>query len=99
MRKKIRIAEISKRASTIFAQLEAKQWRAVETELNALHDCDISKGKAWMQGYIDALHGMLRALRDRRVSLSPLNTLRYQGFFRVWYDYTKYVLDTTPKAR
>ena len=71
-----------------------------------------------MEGYTNGLEGMLRALRDRRVSLPPLlqtvsdlsqkelkllqskffqqsrsslNTLHDQGFFRVWYDYVKYL--------
>lgn len=126
MRKKTRIAEIAKLAYKIFTRLEAKQWLAAEAELNALQNCSVNKGKEWMEGYINGLNGMLRALHDRRVSLppflqtipnlsqkelkllqskfyqqsrSPLNTVRDQGFFRVWYDYVKYLEDTAMETR
>jgi hypothetical protein len=122
MRKKTRLTEISKLAYNIFSHFTARQWIAAEAELKALRNCSVTKGKEWMKGYIDGVEGMLRALRDRRVSLppllhtipdlsqkelkllqrkffqqsrSPLNTLHDQGFFRVWYDYVKYLEDTT----
>jgi hypothetical protein len=125
MRKKTRITDVAKLANNIFTRLEAKQWLDAETELNALQNCSVNKGTEWMEGYINGLKGMLRALRDRRVSLppflqaipnlsqkelkrlqskfyqqsrSPLNTVCDQGFFRVWYDYVKYLEDTASET-
>ncbi|MBA7474958.1 hypothetical protein ES707_10321 [subsurface metagenome] len=65
MIRKKRVGSIPKVLRLFFLCLNERKWKDVEVTMKSIQICKMSKGEEWKRGNINALNGMLIALRHK----------------------------------